>query len=118
MGQKVHPLSFRLGITETWRSRWYARKKEFGALVVQDSKIRLYLKKNYTFAGIARIDIERTRDVVRVTLHCARPGVIIGRKGVEVERVRGRLEDVVEGKVDIRIQEIRHPGHPHSNLFQ
>jgi len=109
MGQKVHPLSFRLGITESWRSRWYARKKEFGALVVQDRKIRDYLKKNYAFAGIAQIDIERTRDAVRVTLHCARPGVIIGRKGVEVDRVRGRLEDVVGGKVDIRIQEIRHP---------
>ena len=109
MGQKVHPLSFRLGITEPWRSRWYARKKEFGALVVQDKKVRDFILQGYSFAGVARIDIERTRDMVRVVLYCARPGVIIGRKGVEVERVRGSLEEVVGGKVDIRIEEVNHP---------
>ena len=109
MGQKVHPLSFRLGITEPWRSRWYARKKEFGALVVQDKKIREFIKQGYAFAGVARVDIERTRDVVRVTLFCARPGVIIGRKGVEVERVRAKLEELASGKVDIVIKEVPHP---------
>lgn len=109
MGQKVHPISFRLGIVEDWRSRWYARKREFGALVVQDKKVRDFVKKNYAFAGVARIDIERTREEVLVTLHCARPGVIIGRKGVEVERLRERLEEIVGSKVDIPIQEIHHP---------
>jgi len=109
MGQKVHPVSFRLGITEEWRSRWYARKKDFGALVVADKKVRDFVKKNYTFAGMARIDIERTRDEVRVILHCARPGVIIGRKGAEVDRLRAALQDIVGGKVDIRINEITHP---------
>jgi small subunit ribosomal protein S3 len=109
MGQKVHPTSFRLGITETWRSRWYARKKDFGDLLVADKRVRDHVKKNYAFAGIARIDIERTREETRITLHCARPGVIIGRKGSEVEKVRGALESIVKGKVDIGIQEVNHP---------
>ena len=103
MGQKVHPISFRIGITEDWRSRWYASKKEFGALVVADKKIRDFIKANYAFALIARIDIERTREETRVTLHCGRPGVIIGRKGAEVDRLRARLEEIVGGKVDIRV---------------
>lgn len=109
MGQKVHPLSFRLGITEDWRSRWYASKKDFGALVVEDKRVREFVKKNYAFALIARVDIERTREEVRVTLFCGRPGVIIGRKGTEVDRLRSRLEEIVKHKVDIRIQEIHHP---------
>ena len=109
MGQKVHPVSFRLGITEDWRSRWYARKREFGRLVVEDKKIRDFVKANYSFAGIARIDIERTREEVRVMLHCARPGVIIGRRGVEVDRLCARLEVIVGAKVDIRIEEIHRP---------
>ncbi len=109
MGQKINPLSFRLGITENWRSRWYSRKKEFGDLVVMDKKVRDHLKQNYAFAGLARIDIERTREEVRVTLHCARPGVIIGRKGAEVDKLRGKLEEIVGGKADIRIEEVTHP---------
>ena len=109
MGQKVHPISFRLGITEPWRSRWYARKREYGSLVVADKKIRDHITKNYTFAGVARIDIERTREEVRITLYCARPGVIIGRKGVEVERIREHLQTIVGRKVDMKINEIPRP---------
>ena len=109
MGQKVNPISFRLGIVEDWRSRWYARKKEFGSLVVGDKKIRDYVQSKYAFAGIARVDIERTRDEVRVFLQCARPGVIIGRKGVEVERIRSKLEEIAGHKVDMKIEEIQHP---------
>lgn len=109
MGQKVHPISFRLGITEDWRSRWYARKSEFGRLVVADKRARDFIMKNYTFAGVARVDIERTRDEVRITLHCARPGVIIGRRGAEVDKVRAQLGEIVGSKVDIRIQEVTHP---------
>ena len=109
MGQKVNPISFRLGIVEDWRSRWYARKKEFGTLLVEDKKIRDHIKSHYSFAGVARVDIERTREEVRVFLRCARPGVIIGRKGVEVERIRSRIEDIVGHKVDIRIEEVHHP---------
>lgn len=109
MGQKVHPTSFRLGVIEDWRSRWYAGKKEFGGLVVEDTRIRAFVKKNYSFAMIARIDIERTREEVRVILHCGRPGVIIGRKGSEVDRLRAKLEEICKHKVDIRIVEIHRP---------
>lgn len=109
MGHKVNPISFRIGVTEDWRSRWYAGKKEFGGLVVSDKKIRDFIKKNYSFALVARVDIERTREETRITLHCGRPGVIIGRKGAEVERLRSSLESVVGGKADIRVVEIHHP---------
>lgn len=109
MGQKVNPISFRIGVIEDWRSRWYAQKKEFGVLVVQDKKVRDFVRENYGFALIARTDIERTREEVRVTLHCGRPGVIIGRKGSEVDRLRAKLEEIVKRKVDIRINEIHHP---------
>jgi small subunit ribosomal protein S3 len=109
MGQKVHPISFRLGITEDWRSRWYAGKKEFGKLVVSDKRIRDFIKKNYGFALVARIDIERTREEARITLHCGRPGVIIGRKGSEIDRLRGRIEEIVNGKVDVRVVEVTRP---------
>jgi small subunit ribosomal protein S3 len=81
-------------VTEDWRSRWYASKKEFGDLLVEDNKIRTFIKKKYLFAGIPRIVIERTRDQVIVHLHCARPGIIIGRKGQEVDRLKSELEDL------------------------
>jgi small subunit ribosomal protein S3 len=109
MGQKVQPVSLRLGIIENWRSRWYARKKEFGSLVVADKKLRDFIKANYAFALISRVEIERTREEVRVTLVCGRPGVIIGRKGSEVDRLRARLEEIVKQKVEINIVEIHHP---------
>jgi small subunit ribosomal protein S3 len=80
MGQKTRPTGFRVGIVEDWRSRWYASKKEFGDLLCEDFKIRKFIKKKYLFAGIPKIEIERTRDMVIVHLHCARPGIIIGRK--------------------------------------
>ncbi len=109
MGQKVHPVSFRLGIIQEWRSRWYAGKKEFGRLLVEDEKIRRMVKNNYKFAGIARIDIERTREEVNVMLHTARPGIVIGRKGVEVDRLRVNLEERTGKKVNINIMEINKP---------
>ncbi len=110
MGQKVNPISFRIGITEDWRSRWYAGKKKFGKLLVEDQKIRKYIKKNYRFTGIPKIVIERTRDEeVRVTLYTARPGLIIGRKGAEIEKLKDTIEKLVGKTVDIRIQEIDKP---------
>ncbi len=110
MGQKVNPISLRIGITEDWRSRWYAGKKKFGKLLVEDQKIRKYIKKNYRFTGIPKIIIERTRDEeVRVILYTARPGLIIGRKGAEIEKLKERIEKLVGKTVDIRIQEIDKP---------
>ncbi len=110
MGQKVHPTSFRIVITEDWRSRWYAEKKKFGKLLVEDQKIRKYIKKGYRFTGIPKIVIERTRDEeVRVILYTARPGLIIGRKGAEIEKLKEQIEKLVGKTVDIRIQEIDKP---------
>ncbi len=110
MGQKVCPIGFRLGITENWRSRWYADKKKFGKLLVEDQKIRKYIKKNYRFTGIPKVEIERTRDEgARIIIYSARPGLIIGRKGAEIEKLKEGIEKLVEKKVDIRIQETEKP---------
>ncbi len=109
MGQKVRPTGFRVGIVEDWRSRWYATKREFGDLLVEDFKIRSFVKKKYEFAGIARIEIERTRDQVIVKLHTARPGIIIGRKGQEVDRLKAELEDLTGRRMDLKIVELNTP---------
>lgn len=109
MGQKVRPTGFRVGIVEDWRSRWYATKREFGDLLVEDQKIRGFIKKKYEFAGISRIEIERTRDQVIVHLHTARPGIIIGRKGQEVDRLKAELEDQTGRRMELKIVEINQP---------
>jgi small subunit ribosomal protein S3 len=109
MGQKVRPTGFRVGIVEDWRSRWYATKREFGDLLIEDFKIRSFVKKKYEFAGIARIEIERTRDQVIVKLHTARPGIIIGRKGQEVDRLKAELEDLTGRRMDLKIVELNTP---------
>ncbi len=109
MGQKVHPTGFRIGVMEDWRSRWYASKTEFSDLLVEDFKIRKYIKEKYSYAGIPKIEIERTRDAVTVLLSTARPGVIIGRKGAEVERLQGDLQDKFGRRIEIKIVEIARP---------
>ena len=109
MGQKVRPTGFRVGIVEDWRSRWYATKREFGDLLVEDFKIRSFVKKKYEFAGIARIEVERTRDQVIVHLHTARPGIIIGRKGQEVDRLKAELEDLTGRRMELKIIELNAP---------
>jgi small subunit ribosomal protein S3 len=109
MGQKVNPTGFRIGIFEQWRSRWYASKREFSDLLVEDFKIRKYIKKKYGFAGIPRIEIERTRDAVTVLLSTARPGVIIGRKGAEVEKLQEELQNLTGRRIEIKIVEVARP---------
>jgi len=109
MGQKVHPTGFRIGVTEPWRSRWYAPKRTFGQLLVEDERIRSFVKRNYAFAAIAKIEIERTREEVKVILHSARPGLIIGRKGAEVDRLREQLEDLIGRRITVNIIEITKP---------
>ena len=106
MGQKVNPTGFRIGITEDWRSRWYAPKKEFGSLLIEDYKIRKYIKEKYPFAGIPKIEVERTRDQVVVYLFTARPGIIIGRKGQEVDRLKDNLESLTGRRMELKIVEI------------
>lgn len=109
MGQKVRPTGYRVGIVEDWRSRWYANKKEFGDLLVEDHKIRNFVKGKYEGAGIPKIEIERTRDQVIVHLHTARPGIIIGRKGQEVDRLKAELEDLTGRRMELKIVEINQP---------
>lgn len=109
MGQKAHPTGLRLGIVEHWRSRWYAGKKDFGRLLVEDQKIRMFIKDNYEYAAIAEVEIERTAGQTTVVLHTARPGIIIGRKGQEVDRLKLQLDDISSEPVNIKIQEISQP---------
>lgn len=109
MGQKVRPTGYRIGITETWRSNWYANKKDFGGLLVEDNIIRRYIKTNYRFAAICRIDIERTREEANVILFSARPALIIGRKGAEVEILKNNLERLIKRSIDIKIKEVNKP---------
>jgi small subunit ribosomal protein S3 len=109
MGQKVNPIGFRTGIMIGWKSRWYASKQEFSTLLMEDHKLRAFVKDKYRFAGIPKIEIERTRDEVKVILHTARPGIIIGRKGQEVERLQGELQDLIGRRINIKIEEIARP---------
>ncbi len=109
MGQKVNPIGFRTGIMLGWKSRWYASKKEFSDLLVEDQKIRKYVKEKYRFAGIPKVEIERTRDEVKVVLHAARPGIIIGRKGQQVEQLQDELQNLVGRRINIKIEEVGQP---------
>ena len=109
MGQKVNPIGFRTGVMEDWKSRWYASKKEFADLLLEDQKIRAFVTQKYKFAGIPKVEIERTRDEVKVVLHAARPGVIIGRKGQQVEQMQDELQALVGRRINIKIEEISRP---------
>lgn len=113
MGQKTHPIGFRVGVTEGWRSRWYAPKASFGEFLVEDEKIRRFIDDKFNkqppYAGVSRVEVERTRDEVKVTLHTARPGVVIGAKGAEVEKLKEQLEDLIDRRIAVNIIEIREP---------
>ncbi|KAB2969909.1 MAG: 30S ribosomal protein S3 [Thermoanaerobaculia bacterium] len=109
MGQKTHPYGFRLVYNKTWHSRWYAQGKNYSDLLHQDLKLREDLKKRLGHAGVAAIDIERAADRLRVTIHTSRPGIIIGRKGAEVDRLRDDLIKRTGREVHINIQEIQRP---------
>ncbi len=110
MGQKVNPYGFRLGITTEWKSRWFADRQEYADNVIEDHKIREYLFKELPHAAISRVEVERTRDRLRVDVHTARPGIVIGRRGAEADRLRGYLGDMTgNAKVQLNIQEIKQP---------
>ena len=108
MGQKVHPHGYRLGISSDWTSRWYA-DKEYADYVGEDVKIRKLMTKGLERAGISKVDIERTSERVRVDIHTARPGIVIGRKGAEADRLRGRLEKLTGKQVQLNIIEVKNP---------
>lgn len=110
MGQKIRPTGFRIGVTDDWRSRWYAKKSEFGTLLIEDQKIRRFVKDKYAFAGIARVDIERAGDnKVTVVLRANKPGVLIGRKGANVEKLNSELSELTGRTIELRIVEIDTP---------
>src|SRR3954469_4481318 len=109
MGQKVNPYGFRLGITTDWKSRWF-KDAGYQDWVIEDWKIRDYLMGQLERAAVSRIEVERTRDRLRIDLHTARPGIVIGRRGAEADRLRGRLAEITSNpKVQLNIQEIKQP---------
>jgi small subunit ribosomal protein S3 len=109
MGQKVRPTGFRTGIMCPWKSRWYASKQDFGDLLVEDFKIRAFIKKRYSRSGISRVEIERTREKVVVYIFSARVGMIIGKKGQEVDKLTKDLEDLVHRHIEVKTMEINKP---------
>ncbi len=108
MGQKVNPNGFRLGISTDWKSRWYA-DKQYAEYVKEDVAIRRLMNKGMERAGISKVEIERTRDRVRVDIHTARPGIVIGRRGAEADRIRGELEKLTGKQVQLNILEVKNP---------
>ena len=109
MGQKVHPHGMRVGVIKDWDSRWYARADKVGDLLVEDYKIRNYLKKTLYSAGVPTIEIERDSTKVRIFIHCSRPGVVIGKGGAEIERLRLEVEKLIGKPVALSIVEVRTP---------
>jgi small subunit ribosomal protein S3 len=108
MGQKTHPTGFRLGILKEWKSRWYA-EKDFPRLLKEDETIRKYLEARLSHASISHIDIERKPSKIVVTLHTARPGVVIGKRGAEVDKLRDELGQVTKSEVAVNVEEIKRP---------
>ena len=109
MGQKVNPHGLRVGVIKDWDSRWYAREDKVGDLIVEDYKIREYLKKTLYSAGVPTIEIERDSAKVRIYIHCSRPGVVIGKGGAEIERLRLEVEKMIGKPVALSIVEVRTP---------
>ncbi len=108
MGQKVNPIGLRLGINRTWDSRWFA-KRDYSDILQEDLKLRSYLTKRLVQAGVARVIIERAAKKARITLHSARPGVVIGKKGTDIDKLRGELGKMTQSEVSLNIVEIRKP---------
>ncbi|MCL2088098.1 MAG: 30S ribosomal protein S3 [Oscillospiraceae bacterium] len=109
MGQKVNPHGLRVGIIKDWDSRWFVKKSEFGDSLVNDYKIREFVKKKLFAAGVARIEIERDAVRVRVHIHCAKPGLVIGRGGTEIDRLKDQIEKIAGQTVNINVVEVRNP---------
>jgi small subunit ribosomal protein S3 len=108
LGQKVHPYGFRLGVIKDWRSRWYA-EKDYAANLQEDLRIRSFVKRRLIHAGVAAVEIERKSNRVHVIIHTARPGIVIGKKGAEIENLKKDLQKFTRKEVSITIQEIRRP---------
>ena len=109
MGQKVNPIGLRLGINRTWDSRWFTNKNEYGDLLFEDIKIRKFIMEMRRQAGISKVVIERPHKKCRVTIHSARPGILIGKKGSDIDKLRGKLSNMTDSEVHLNILEIRKP---------
>ena len=109
MGQKVNPHGLRVGVISDWDSRWFAKDNAFGDILVEDYNIRKFIKKELYGAGVPRIEIERNASKVRIHIHCARPGVVIGKGGAEIEKLRKRIEKMIGKSVSINIVEVKQP---------
>ena len=108
MGQKVHPYGFRLGVTRTWRSRWFARK-DYGALLHEDLNLKTMLKKRFAHAGISHIEVERAANKLTIIIFTSRPGIIVGKKGTEIEKLKKELQAVGGRDINLKIQEVNKP---------
>jgi small subunit ribosomal protein S3 len=108
LGQKVNPIGLRLGIVKTWESRWYA-DKNYSNYILEDYNIRKYIKEKLYHAGVSRIEIERSSKLIRLRIHTARPGIVIGKKGAEISQLKKEIEKLVSNEVLIDIQEVRKP---------
>jgi small subunit ribosomal protein S3 len=109
MGQKVHPHGLRVGVIKNWDSRWFAKDNAFGDTLVEDYKLRKFLKKLLYAAGVPKIEIERDANRVRLFIHCAKPGIVIGRSGAEIDKLRVKVEAMLKKPVSINIVEIKQP---------
>ena len=108
MGQKVHPVGFRLGIIRPWSSKWY-EEKNYSKWLHEDLKIKAYIQKELASTGVSSIDIERMANKVKVTIHTAKPGIVIGKRGAGIETLKGKLQHLSDGEIFVNIQEVRKP---------
>ena len=109
MGQKVNPHGLRVGVIKDWDSRWFANKSDFGDTLVEDYNVRKFIKKNLYAAGVPKIEIERFADKVRIHIHCAKPGVVIGKGGAEIEKIKGEVQKFTDKKLVVDIKEVKRP---------
>ena len=109
MGQKINPIGLRLGINRGWDSTWFAKKKDFGKYLIEDFKIRNYIKKNITNSGVSEIIIERSSKKCIVSIHTSRPGFVIGKKGTDIEKIKGNLSKLTANEVVLNIKEVKKP---------
>jgi small subunit ribosomal protein S3 len=109
MGQKIHPTGFRLAVLRNWTSRWYANSRNFSGMLKEDIKVRDFLKKKLAHAAVSKVIIERPAKNARITIHSARPGVVIGKKGEDIESLRGQLQRLMGVPVHVNIEEVRKP---------
>ena len=109
MGQKVNPIALRLGINRTWDSIWFAKKSEYGNLLIEDYKIRAYIKKNIVNSGVANVTIERTSKKCIISIHTSRPGFVIGKKGSDVDKIKKNLSKISSSEISLNIKEVKKP---------